>query len=636
MDEKLYRLPVIKDTDNIYESIKKISYETHIPQEHIDFDIIEIKSYIINSRTGDDIEVNKDSRDLIKSLINKEKHFIKQEFTVHFYDKTNEIRENINLNIKIIGNKDLSKIYVSFDTELTYIDELDNKILSEIIKKQIKNGLVVDIFNVDFSLWMNDIISKVRVHGKYDFTGKNYLLSEGFPQIKAVNPELLKFYSKQKIDNDRVDHKQRDFVIETNIDQLLMRYVKPKEGTAGLNCKGSYIDKSIVNDKINMIKFKIGDGVEEIDSEEYIEYFARKKGFLSMENGFLTIKNNLNVREISFKKTGSIQTTSESDIHINIVGIDESLDQIKHAGVETETLEVTGNVGLNANIVAKTVSISGQVHRSSTVTADTIKINRLKGTAKGVDINIDSVEHGHIRGINLNIGVANGGIIIGETIKIKEVKSNTYILASKSIEIESVTGEDNKIIISPYAKLSQYELNEKLLRISSAEVELSKIQEKLNYLVNLLKVHKNAIIELKKKVAYYKEMKISLPKGMLFQVEKHKNLVLETKETNGLLFRKQDSIDQLKLQLSVLACNIEKSFILVENNWSEYNVVIFKVTPGQEIEYKPRLKEKTGKITIIKVNDKFEINIGKDGSNAVNTIPSKLIDNTRRIVDLDD
>lgn len=596
------KLPLTLEVENINSELVQIAKANNISLELIDYDIKEVKTFLINS--NEEIEITSiDKATLEKEIINK-KFFLKQKYIVHFFKRTDFSLERL-INISIKGNKNLTQIYFSFNQEVQYVENIKELIIKEITKKKVKIGLLLNIFDINESLWLTEIVGKTRIYDNFDFKDRKFLISEGFEPITEISSHFKIFYKKNSQES-RVDHGKRDFVIQIKKEQLIMSFIKPKNGTPGLNCKGDYIEKKDPNTKIQ-INFKIGDGIEVKDSEDKTDFYSTKNGYLSLSNGLLTIKNTIDINEVSFKKTGTIESDTFSDIHLNIVKTNDTQDQIFNTTIEVESLSLSGNVGPEVNIITNVAKISGQVHSSSFIKADSINISRLKGKVQGKIIEIGVLEQGNIKGEIITVDIANGGTIIGDEIHIKELRSNTYIMASKSITIDHIIGEDNQLIISPFTKISKYDLDEKVNRIHSSEQELLKMKERLLSLLKIINNSKFKIKELKEKANYLHSLKISLPPSLDFQLKQNKLLVKDVKELHEIFIQKEFKLSLLQKELDLFSLNIEDSFISVHGFWSDHNKVIFKISPGNELIYKPKKLEKTDTIKLINNGHNYKL-----------------------------
>ncbi len=596
------KLPLTLEVENFNSELKNIAKANNISSDLIDYEIKDIKTFLI--KNNEEIEITSINRTELENEIKNNKISIRQSYIVSFFEKTEESEKEF-IDISIKANKSLSKVFLIFNKEIKNIENIKEFILKAILKKKMKLGLLLNIFDINESLWLSEIIAKIQIYEKFNFEDRKFLISESFEPLTEINSHFKIFYKKEENDQ-RIDHSKRNFVIQIKKDQLIMSFIKSKEGSAGLNCRGTYIEKKDPDTKVQ-INFKTEDGIEVKEFEDKIDFYSQKNGYLSLNKGLLMIKNTIDISEVSFKKTGSIESDSFSDIHLNIVKTSDSHDQVFNTIIEVETLSLAGNVGPSVNIITSQAQISGQVHKSSLVKADLINIGRLKGRAQGKNIKIGTLEQGNIKGESVTIDIANGGIIIGEEIYIKELRSNTYVMASKSIIIDHIIGEDNQLIISPFTKISKYELNEKVGKINSAEQELLKIKDKLLSLLKIINNSRVKIKELKEKAKYLESLRISLPPSLDYQLKQNGYLVRDVKELHAIFTKKEFELKSLQKELDSLSINIENSFISVKSFWSEHNKVIFKIAPGNELLYKPKKFEKTDIMKLIHSGNGYKL-----------------------------
>ena len=118
------------------------------------------------------------------------------------------------------------------------------------------------------------------------------------------------------------------------------------------------------------------------ENQTQIQYYAKKKGFVSILNNLLSISNTIVVEGIQ-RLEEKLTKKEENKVSIVISQTDVTRDGVGE-GVEliSEFVHITGHVGAKASIEAKEVVIDGATHKSSFLTVKTAKINRHKGTLR--------------------------------------------------------------------------------------------------------------------------------------------------------------------------------------------------------------------------------------------------------------
>lgn len=592
----------VVETDKVYFELLRYAKENLVTLSEIDFDILEVVTTVTDMVTLEELEGDL-SREYILRLLEKRQILISQTYIIDIFEK---IEDEIKIDISLLSNKQNTKIYLRLNGVHEYNDSFILKLKQEIKKKQIMNGFLVDVFDIKDDKYIKEIYSKLKVNEKYDFGNKNFLISESVEPVKEIDDKIIKHYKKEKT-ND----KDRGFIIETKKDQLLLEYIKAKDGKEGLTCKGFFIEKK--KGKVSFSKgIKAGAGILFEENEDFIKYTADEVGYLDIKGTTISIKKDMEIKEVSFKKTGSIDSSNEAMINMNVTETNPSLDSIHNASIKVQTIRIAGNVGHGSAIIAEDASVEGQVHKGGTIEAKKIYVNRLKGVATGEDITVSSLEQGKIRGKQIYIGLANGGVIIGDDVYIKVLKSNTTIMAANSINIEIMEGEDNKLIINPLVRMSKYELDSKILKIKALEVDVLKINHRLTVLIDLLKKKRPEHMELSKKIKMLQERKLMVTKMFKDKHKQYRDLVDEAKLMAEEKKHKEILIKALKEELDAVSAHVTKSVIKVESDWNLYNDVIFKIGGGRELEFRCRKKEKIEVVSVVRNrNNELEISFKK-------------------------
>lgn len=586
------------ETENVPQELINYSKQYNIALSSIDFELIDYKTIPYNPIDNTELELDEIlTPEYLEKEIKKRPISVKQKYTIKIYVKSTENSQDKRIpDFSLVTNKSMSQLFILFkeDKDVPYYEAFIKDLKEEIIKKQLKNGFIIDLFDVNRDIFNNNILASLKVYGTYNFAQEKFLVAQAIEPIKERSDKLIAHYKKHFIpenENERVEHKKRGFLIETAENQLVLEYLKPKEGAEGLNCKGQFIPK--VPPLINLKnKIKNGEGISLEENDDSIKYISTKSGYISINRNEISVKNELEIKEINFKKTGSIDTNKNADVHINVTEKDMTLDSIQGVEVEAKSVSIKGSVGHGAYIKSEDVVVNGQVHKSAIIESHKIKVNRLKGSLKGDEIDVDILEQGKIRGKIVKVNIANGGLIIGDIIHIKELKSNTIIMASKKIEVDTVSGEDNKLILDPFVKINRHELEMKLAKIKGLEKEIERIKSKINLIMNTIKREHKEYIELRNKIKILKEKRMVIQEYFFEKLNKFETMVKEVKELNVDLQGKERIFELLNIEIEKLGNDVKNCVLINHSSWPSYNKIIFKLGPGKELEHKTKNHER--------------------------------------------
>uniref|UniRef100_UPI0025EBB87E flagellar assembly protein A n=1 Tax=Sulfuricurvum sp. TaxID=2025608 RepID=UPI0025EBB87E len=462
--------PIIVRTSNVAKEILQVSLTYKVPVHSLDFHLIGTQTLtkaVVEGSPEDWVELTSDE---VKDL--KEEHFLnpkfemKQVHEIEIYSIT-EPSPLESIDMSIGGNPTLCKIYLTIKAGSVahYYEAFKEDFIHLINKKKLRANLLIGVFDSMLIQNISELLSKIRVAGNYRFeTQERYLIAQGYEPIETVNDKLILHYDAKRQNMDehgRVDYANRGYVISAVKDELLIEYIKPRRGENGRNCRGEFIipKEPIIK---NEPTFTAGDKITVIDTPKSIEYRAGSGGYVTFEGGVYNIQSEVEVTEISFKTTGSIDTQLDADVSINVKEKDSMKDAIGQGmEVTVNAINIEGNVGPNAKVTAKKATVDGQVHQSAIIRADELSINVHKGTAYGKDVHITRLEHGVVEADKVTITQATGGRIRAREIVIEVLGSHVKMAASHRIEIRKIVGVENQLIIDPMIDEEDVNLHER-------------------------------------------------------------------------------------------------------------------------------------------------------------------------------
>ena len=311
---------MIVESENIPREIKGIASANNLSLSQLDFKIIKVKtSYSIGKEDGwiaVDEEKLKQFKD--KDFIIKSDLKIKQMYKVDIFKIQEDENAFLLPPIVLGGNKSLTKIIVTIkkDEKVKYFSKIEKKIIEEINKKKIRAGILVGMHDESMYKEIKILVSGIRVNGV--MSEENiFVVCQGIDPIAPVNDNFIYHYKKNlssEDDHGRVDYSKRGYILAVSKDECIMEYIKPKIGIAGRDCKGKYMPikeplsnhEMLINHSENILKK---------EDDEKIKYVSQKNGYVTEENsGSYDILDNMEVGEISFKTTGSIETDMSAEV----------------------------------------------------------------------------------------------------------------------------------------------------------------------------------------------------------------------------------------------------------------------------------------------------------------------------------
>jgi hypothetical protein len=622
--KKIHKVKKIKPikitTDNVIDELLSVAKTNKIKPNFLDFKIIEVQTFTrmlneeqVASRQERSAEEVSDSEN-IKLLLDK--HFeITQKYEVEiFLRKTDNKLKNFK--VAILTNKSKCKIYLKIDagSNVEYYEEFKTDLEELINKSKIKAKILVNLFDKTQKIFLDKLAAyiKAKKEIKYEKT-QTILVAEGYDIKPALNDKLIHHHkNKHEVDeNEKVDHASRDFMKSVEKGELIIEYIKPKDGTPGRNCHGDYIEVAEPVVK-NEPSFTVDDAsIEIIEDENSILYKAIHEGYVAFKSNTYSIDGEMDTGGLNFKTAGNISAGLDSHVTLNVKEKNKMNDAIGQGMVvEVTELNIDGHVGDKALIIAKDAKIGGQTHKTSILNVENLSVETHKGTANGININITKLEHGIINGVKVEIVEAIGGEIKAEDIKIDNCKSNVKASASKKIEILELNGSENIFKIDPLLldTLNQ-DVEENKEKVSKLAAAMVKLKDEIQRYTVLVKDNAPMFDEISKKLASYKKQGIKFPNSLVSQ---HQQLTKAQEYLKNIKDSYKIKDDECMLLTNKRASFQEDLFnarIINRDKWTDHNELIFKlIDPDIELSFKPKEGSTDMIFAIVKTEEeKFEI-----------------------------
>lgn len=616
-EEKQFKSMIV-ESENIPREIKGIAVANNLSLNQLDFKILKVKtSYSIGKEDGW-IEANEEKLKQFKDkdfLLNPDLK-IKQIYKVDIFKVEDDDLPTLP-SIVLGANKALTKVIVTIkkDLEVKYFSKIESNIIEEINKKKIRSGILVGLHDDNMYKEIKKIISGLRVNGIID-EEHMFVVCEGIDIVPPTNDNFIYHYKKNLAKEDRngrVDYSKRGYILAVSKDSCIMEYTKPQFGIAGRNCKGTFLSvkepetnhEVLINHTENIVK-------KEDDIK--IKYVANINGYVTEDTpGSYDIKEQMEVEEVSFKTTGSIETDLSSNVTINIREDDVFKDAIGPGmSVSAHELNVEGNIASGAKIVTEKLVIGGQTHKTSEITSKKATITIHRGIATAEEINIDRLEGGKVIGDIINIKQAIGGEIIGKNIIIETLASNVSITASDTIEIKDLKGNNNKFLIDPTVTKEFNVSIEKIKKeIKIFSLGLKPIPKQLEERKKFISKTKPTVELIKEKILELKKDGKEPPMTLLGKIREFQKNV---NDYNSALKKYKDDkskLQNLKEDLNHIQMKVFSAKIINHSPWKEFNEIKFKlISPAVEKVYNTKEHEIIREISL-KENSEGEYEIKK-------------------------
>ncbi|HEX5329643.1 flagellar assembly protein A [Sulfuricurvum sp.] len=589
--------PMIVRTSNVAKELLQASINYKVPVHSLDFHLLGTETFTkaaVEGAAEDWVELTPEQiADLKEDMYLNPKFELKQVYEIEIFSIT-EPNPLDSIDMSIGGNTSLCKIYLTIKagSVAQYYPTFSDDFIYAINKKKLRANVMIGLFDSIMLPNLAELLAKIHVEGIYRFAAQErYLIAQAYEPIETVNDKLILHYETKRQNMDehgRVDYAKRGYLMSAVKDELLMEYIKPRKGENGRNCRGEFILP-----KEPIVKFEptfnTGEKITVIDTPTSIEYRAASGGYVTLEGGTYDIHSEVEVSEISFKTTGSIDTQLDADVCINVKEKDSMKDAIGQGmEVTVNAINIEGNVGPNAKVTAKKATVDGQVHQSAIIRADELSINILKGTAYGKEVHITRLEHGTVEADRVTVSQATGGKIRAREIVIEILGSHVKMSASRLIEVKKIQGGENQFMIDPMVSESDADIHEHSDQIAQITNSIRSIKKELEGYEQTWKENTPVMDDLKRKLAHYKAEGIKMPSAFVQKYQQHLQFKEKLEALRNELKSKEDQYAWLTEKHTALQAEIFDARIINHDRWHNHNEIVFKlINPQMEVFYIP-------------------------------------------------
>jgi len=589
---------IIVETVNVAKELKNVAVANNLKVSELSFKILKFTTFYSdektenNQATEEEMKLFLDDAFILNPILK-----ITQHYRVEIF-KISENSSPITLpTITLSANKNLTKIIamVAKTNDVQYNSKLEALIIEDIQVKKIRAGVLLGIRDHNMYKEVKKLVANIQINGIID-QNVSFVACQGVDDVPSINDDLIYHYKKKttvKNADGKVDYSKRGYVSAVEKDECLIEYIKPQMGTPGRNCRGVFIpvkEPRTTNDT----PIGITANIVKKESETSIKYVANIGGYVNVDKGNYDIQDQMEINEISFRSTGSIDANVTSKIKINIKEKDVLKDAIGAGmSVETSELVVQGNIGSGAKIKAKIVEIGGQTHQTSFIEADTMTIAVHRGEAVGQEITIDRLEGGKVIGDKVFIKQMIGGEVVGKTVKVDVLMSNARITASEIIEIGDIKGNNNKLLIDPsVTKEFNQLIEESKYKIEKLEEELKAYPRSLSTKKELIEKNKPMAEMVKAKILELKQSKVEPPLSLYAKIKDFQEKVMEYNALLQEFKDKKETLHEHQNELSTVQMKVFSAKVISHSAWKEYNEVRFHlINPLKDITYSPKERE---------------------------------------------
>nr|WP_321267467.1 flagellar assembly protein A [uncultured Sulfurimonas sp.] len=581
-------------TSNVARELLRVAAQKYIPVSKLYIDINSVETFT-KDENGNLVEI--DSNELRKYSQEKVLRDISVVFEQQYNISISEYYkgypfEKMISSIEFNENETLAYFVIKKGSQLEFYDKLYDDFLSYINEQKLRSNIILYIFDAGYQKSIKEFVDVIKQIKKITFKeDKKILISQGIDAIESINSQIsMTIEEKNDIgaedSSGRVDYSNRGFLLSCAQGDELFEFIKPQQGEHGRTCKGKIIEVETVNIDAKPT-FTTEDGIEVQDSFENIKYLSNKSGYLVKKGNLYDVSNSIDVEEISFKTTGTINSDLDSEISINVVKDNPLEDAIEEGmRVKVQKLSIKGSVGPNTNIQARDITIDGQTHNESSISCVNANISLHKGKIVARKVNVETLEGGEIIADEAIIKNAIRGKIKAKKIEIQLLGSHVKMQASEYIKIEKTRGEENNFILdTSVTGAFSLSKNDDKIYFKKIEEELAIALKEFKKITQKVKSSLEVCEKIKSSIIKDKSQGKEIPDTLVQKFKQCKILRVRYKKQKENVEYKKEQYAKLKEKDSYNSSNIVDAKIILGEPLRGYNHITYILNnPSREIK----------------------------------------------------
>lgn len=583
-------------TDNVLEEILHVAREESVNESTLRIELNSVTT-LVKTSTKDFTEIPQESVDTYKDekFLRDDTLEFKQQYNIKIRSKRSDYPfKYMHSQVEFEKNDTLAYLVIKQGSRLQYHKKLYEDFLEYITEQKLRANIMLYLFDVDYESTIKEFVNIIEKMKLFVFKeDKKILISKGIDSVEGIKSQLImNIEEKSNVGVEdsmgKVDHSNRGLFINCTQGEQLFEFIKPQQGQYGRSCRGEIIDTKTIN-LDETPTFTVDDSIEIQDSFENIKYIATKSGFLLKEGNRYDVSNNLDIGEISFKTTGTINSNLDADITINVKKNDPLEDAIEEGmHVKVKKLFVIGNIGPDTKIETREISVNGQTHDRTFIQCVNADIKQHRGKVIGREVKIHTLEGGVVVADRAIIEHAVRGKIRAKVIEIGSLGSNVIMEASKNIQVDIINGGENKFIIDTsitgaFDDIKKPDMNyiEKLKNeLKLLSNALKDITEKVKKNLEPCKKIQDAIVRKKKEGA-------DIPDSLVKNFKICKVMMARYKKLKEDFTYKKNQLEKVKNGQLESNLDIFDAKIVVKRPIEGFNTIVYRLAnPNREIVLK--------------------------------------------------
>ncbi|MDF1874190.1 hypothetical protein JHD48_00420 [Sulfurimonas sp. SAG-AH-194-I05] len=568
--------PVIRTANSIPRALLEFSKDRKIDIKMLDYMLLSFET-LIKRPKEDEYQIINDFDDITTQDIKDSSTTIIQEYEIQIIPLASKSPP---IKLSIAANKLKTKAVITIKEGSVFVNKtsLPKTLKQHIWDKKLRAGLLIGLFEQNLDKQLKKLLQMVPKDKKIEKEIK-FTVAAGVVQTPPIDAHIEKIYEKKALESSSI-------ISGVEIGELIFKYIKPKAGKNGRSCNGKFL---LTRDPLTKDKRPvINETIREEMGEDAIEYYANDTGYVVCKDGEYFISKQLKLEGANFKSTANINAgEQDTDISVHIGHSKSHSEDAIGSGVniDVKELNVDGSIAANVQISTEELNIDAQTHRNSKMNVkNTANIKLHRGDLVATEANIDVLESGKVTAHEkIYIKQMLGGTAIAPIVVIDELISNSTIIASQKIEIKTILGWDNKLIIDPNS-IEAYHVKIQNIKEQIAK-ENKYITLETTNLENKFKEHASQIDRIKTvqlRIVQAKKMGKKPVKQDMVRLHLYKKESESLKIKKAEVDEKTSKIEALNNELSTLYNQDLHAKVILKSSYDGNTQVIFIDPQTQE------------------------------------------------------
>lgn len=604
--------PFDVETEDVGKALADFAKERNIDLKNIDFKILSINTIAYN-------QVDKSLAMFDTSAGEHVHHELFADPDIKLYQKlTIRIRpkeeQPVKLDITLSADKIFTKVIATLkkESKIIYYPFLDQYLYEELCKRLVRHKILVVLFENDLKKQIDELVQKIKNGAKFDEDYK-FVVAETTDFIPSEDDKIVFYFEeKRKINEENPDFYNRGFIVDVDDGEILIEYKKPKIGKSGRDVRGHFIAVKEPKNE-NEPQFASSSNIKIEETASIVRYLSTKKGFVVYDGKLLDIQEELKVKEISFRQTGSIVVDEDKDITLDIAESNPVVDAIgSNMTARATEVIVRGSMGDNSKVYADKAQIQGLTHATSKVFAKDATITTHRGYLEAREARIERLEGGEIVADVVHIGHASSGKVRAKKIYITNLGSNCEFTASSLIDITSILGTDNKFFFEAGATPNEKILFEKAVANKAGlEKEYAEKYDSFKKMIKLVEDNKPSALRIKQMIDEDIKKGFEPKEAFVVKYRQFTQMLANAKTLKADFDEIKSALDDISHEVATFEDKLLDARLVNHGVWKNYQSVVFRANGGKhECKYNPREGSKSKAIGLFKISD-TEYSVGE-------------------------